>query len=86
MAAAWRDDPRSDQESTRDQVDWAGLPVDLDLVFSQRQRDKVYMQHLMRMRKRGARRRRLLPDEAQECTCETAEQHRDASAVSYYAR
>ncbi|MBI2700582.1 MAG: hypothetical protein CK429_32185 [Mycobacterium sp.] len=29
-----------------DQVDWAGLPVNLDLAFSQNQRDKVYAQHL----------------------------------------
>jgi hypothetical protein len=78
------DDPLSDQESTRDHVDWAGLPINLDLAFSQRQRDKVYMQHLIR--KRGARLRRWLPDKAQVCTCETAEQRLDESAVSYSAR
>jgi hypothetical protein len=33
-----------------DQVDWAGLPVNLDLVFSQQQRDKVYGQYLRRRR------------------------------------
>lgn len=32
------------------QVDWAGLPVNLDFAFSRDQRDKVYAQHLMRRR------------------------------------
>ncbi|MFY2859898.1 hypothetical protein ACOJVU_08880 [Mycobacterium sp. THU-M104] len=36
--------------TTRERVDWAGLPVDLDLVFSRNQRDKVYLQHLLRRR------------------------------------
>lgn len=31
-------------------VDWAGLPINLDLAFSRDQRDKVYVQHLMRRR------------------------------------
>lgn len=33
-----------------EQVDWAGLPVNLDFAFSRDQRDKVYAQHLMRRR------------------------------------
>ncbi len=37
-------------EPGAERVDWAGLPVNLDMVFSQRQRDKVYAQHLMRAR------------------------------------
>lgn len=35
-----------------EKVDWAGLPIDLDLAFSSNQRDRVYVQHVMR--KRGA--------------------------------
>jgi hypothetical protein len=63
------DDSPSDQESARSQVDWAGLPINLDFAFSQRQRDRVYVQHLMR--KRGTRLRpRRSPDEDQVCTCE----------------
>lgn len=37
-------------EAASDNVDWAGLPVNLDFTFSQVQRDKVYAQHLMRKR------------------------------------
>nr|WP_293037423.1 hypothetical protein [Mycobacterium sp.] len=33
-----------------EQVDWAGLTVNLDFAFSRDQRDKVYAQHLMRRR------------------------------------
>ncbi len=65
------DNPPSDQASTRDQVDWAGFPVDLDLAFSQRQRDKVYAQHLMR--NRGAH--LWPPHGAQLCVCEAATDH-----------
>ncbi len=51
-----------------DQVDWAGLPVNLDLAFSQNQRDKVYAQH-MRFRRTVRLRRR-----AQEiCICDMAD-------------
>jgi hypothetical protein len=64
------DNPRSDQASARDQVDWAGFPIDLDLAFSPQQRDKVYVQHLMR--KRGAQLSRWLPEGAQLCVCEIA--------------
>ena len=51
-----------------DRVDWAGLPINLDLAFSPRQRDKVYTQHLLR--KRGAHLRRWLPAGSQPCVCE----------------
>jgi hypothetical protein len=44
-----------DQESTAEQVAWAGLPINLDWAFSQAQRDKVYAQHLMRNRWRSLR-------------------------------
>lgn len=33
-----------------ERFDWAGLPVNLDFVFSRNQRDKVYLQHLQRRR------------------------------------
>ena len=56
----------------RDHVDWAGLPINLDLAFSQQQCDKVYRQHLMR--KRGAQLWRL-PDTAQLCVCEASSEH-----------
>ena len=62
------DNPLGDQASAHDQVDWAGLPVDLDLVFSREQRDKVYVQHLMR--KRGTQLWRWLHDGAQPCACD----------------
>jgi hypothetical protein len=59
-----------DQALETDQVDWAGLPINLDFAFSREQRDKVYVQHLMR--KRGARLWRWLQDGAQLCACEVA--------------
>ena len=31
-------------------IEWAGLPVNLDLAFSREQRDKVYVQHVIRKR------------------------------------
>ena len=77
-------DPLSGQASAPDQVDWAGLPINLDLAFSARQRDNVYLQHLIR--KRGAQLWRWSQDEAQPCACDTAEQRLDESAVSYSAR
>jgi sulfite reductase alpha subunit-like flavoprotein len=58
----------------RDQVDWAGIPINLDFAFSQQQCDKVYAQHLMR--KRGAQLWRWLHDGAPPCVCETAGQER----------
>jgi hypothetical protein len=55
-------DDNPDQASAPDQIYWAGLPVNLDLVFSREQRDKVYLQHLMR--KRGSQLRRRLQHSA----------------------
>jgi hypothetical protein len=49
------DDRVGDQESPVAEVAWAGLPVNLDLAFSQVQRDKVYLQHLTRTRWRALR-------------------------------
>lgn len=37
---------RQGADKPTERVDWAGLPVNLDLAFSQNQRDKVYAQHL----------------------------------------
>ncbi len=67
------DDPRGDQAPEREQVDWAGLPVNLDLVFSQEKCDKVYVQHLLR--KRETRLWRWLHDGAPPCACEIATDH-----------
>jgi hypothetical protein len=50
-------------------VDWAGLPVNLDFAFSPAQRDKVYVQHLMRKREAQLWR---LQNGAQACDCEIA--------------
>ena len=72
---------------SRDHVDWAGLPINLDLAFSQAQRDKVYAQHLMR--KQRAQLRRWLYDGAQLCVCEIVAKdgNLDAdSAQSAFAR
>lgn len=67
----------ADRASAPDQVDWAGLPVNLDLVFSRTQRDKVYVQHLMRKRET-----RLWRQGGQVCVCElTADQGRISDAA-----
>jgi hypothetical protein len=58
------------------QVDWAGLPVNLDMAFSCVQRDKVYVQHVMR--KQGSQLSRWVHDGAQLCVCEAAAE--DATA------
>ena len=69
------DDTRGDQAPGRDQVDWAGLPVNLDLVFSQEKCDKVYVQHLLR--KRETQLSRWLQHGAPPCACEiTADDER----------
>jgi hypothetical protein len=60
------------QASEPGQVDWAGLPIDLDLAFSALQRDNVYLQHLSR--KRGAQLWRWSQDGAQPCACDIAAQ------------
>lgn len=52
-----------------DEVDWAGLRINLDFAFSREQRDKVYAQHLMR--RRGAQ-LGLWLQSAQVCACEPA--------------
>jgi hypothetical protein len=68
----------------RDHVDWAGLPINLDMAFSQQQCDKVYRQHLMR--KREAQLRRWLPPTTQWCACEASASHRnlDSDAARDY--
>nr|WP_241524288.1 hypothetical protein [Mycobacterium paraense] len=58
------------QASAAGQVDWAGLPVNLDMAFSREQRDKVYVQHVMR--KQGSQLWRWVHSDAQICVCETA--------------
>jgi hypothetical protein len=65
------DGPFGGQTSIREEVDWAGFPIDLDLAFSAQKRDKVYAQHLML--KRGAQLRRWLDDGVQACVCETTD-------------
>jgi hypothetical protein len=40
--------PSDDRATLPDQVNWAGLPINLDFAFSREQRDKVYVQHVMR--------------------------------------
>jgi len=62
--------PEHDHASARDLVDWAGLRVNLDLVFSPNQRDRVYVQHLLRKRENSLS--RWLHDRAQLCACETS--------------
>lgn len=60
--------PACPVHSRAGKVEWAGLPINLDLAFSQKQRDKVYAQHL-RLR-RGTR----LDREASElCSCDMAD-------------
>jgi hypothetical protein len=61
------DGPAGDQAAAGE-VDWAGLPVNLDMVFSQQQRDRVYAQHLMR--KRGTQ--MWLHRGALQCSCDVA--------------
>lgn len=63
-------------ELAGDQVDWAGLPINLDLAFSQAQRDKVYAQHLMRRRGTQLGRRG-----APACGCEIAIEYDDAKEL-----
>jgi hypothetical protein len=55
--------------SASDQIEWAGLPINLDFAFSREQRDKVYAQHVMR--RQGSRLRRS-HDGVQPCVCEVA--------------
>jgi hypothetical protein len=55
------------QASLGDQIDWAGLPINLDYAFSRKQRDKVYVQHLLRKRESQLSRRLQAP--APLCSC-----------------
>jgi hypothetical protein len=67
------DDHPGGQELARDLVEWAGLPVNLDLAFSRAHRDKVYVQHLMR--EREAQLWRRMQDSTQVCACDIAAEH-----------
>lgn len=60
---------RSSDDETLEKVEWAGLPVDLDMAFSRNQRDKVYVQHLLR--KRGAQMWRWLANDAHSNSTES---------------
>jgi hypothetical protein len=64
------DDRAGDQALALGQCDWAGLPINLDFAFSREQRDKVYVQHLMR--RRGAQLWRGSQDGAHLCACDIA--------------
>jgi hypothetical protein len=76
------DHPSSSQTWARDHVDWAGLPVNLDLAFSPQHRDKVYAQHMMR--KRGAQLWRWLPRTAALCVCGASAERFDADVAKDY--
>ncbi len=58
------------QHGPTDQVHWAGLPINLDLAFSREQRDKVYVQHVMR--KQGSQLWQGSRADARPCICEVA--------------
>ena len=61
--------PATDDRASRsDQVNWAGLPINLDFAFSREQRDKVYVQHVMRHHGR----RLWMQDGAAVCCCDDA--------------
>ncbi len=68
------DDPAGERGPAREQVEWAGLPVNLDLVFSQKQRDRVYVQHLMRQREN--RLWRWQTHDTRSCVCDSADRDR----------
>jgi hypothetical protein len=78
-AHGWSHNGAATGNAPADQVDWAGLPVNLDLAFSQNQRDKVYAQHLMR--RRGTVLRRRSRDVTPLCSCGVA----DCEHLSLYA-
>jgi hypothetical protein len=59
-----------DQAARPDEVNWAGLPINLDFAFSREQRDKVYVQHVMR--KQGSQLSRWFHDGAPVCACDVA--------------
>ncbi len=60
------------ESSASDEVDWAGIPINLDLAFSAAQRDNVYLQHLSR--RRGGQAWRWSQDGSQPCACDIAAQ------------
>ncbi|QLL05038.1 hypothetical protein [Mycobacterium vicinigordonae] len=66
-------------DDSNPQISWAGLPVNLDLAFSQNQRDKVYAQHLRRRQDTSLRRR--ANDVTQLCVCEASGYMRSNSDV-----
>lgn len=67
------DNSPEEQAPARYHVDWAGFPVNLDLAFSPQQREKVYLQHLLR--KRSSQLRRGSRDVAQLCVCDVTARH-----------
>jgi hypothetical protein len=58
------------QAAPSDQIAWAGLPINLDFAFSRKQRDKVYVQHLMR--KRESQLSGWLRERTPQCSCDAA--------------
>ncbi|MCV6964267.1 hypothetical protein H7J50_10665 [Mycobacterium intermedium] len=78
LRAAATDDGPTDGASPFDRVDWAGLPVKLDLAFSQQQCDRVYAQHMKR--KRGFELWRESRKRAAPCVCEMAAANDSAEA------
>ena len=84
MAVEWEDTGRDAasagcplhcrlRHGAADEVNWAGLPINLDFAFSQAQRDKVYAQYLRR--RSGAQQGRWFRDYAQICVCELADEY-----------
>jgi hypothetical protein len=59
------------QTTSPDQVEWAGLPINLDMAFSTKQRDKVYVQHVKR---RQSSQLRLSQLTAAPCVCASADE------------
>lgn len=72
---------RRRQGAAQDHVSWAGLRVNLDYAFSREQRDKVYVQHVMR--RQGSQLWRRLHDGPPPCVCEpeAADGARDADTA-----
>jgi hypothetical protein len=86
MAAQWEDTGREDasagcplhcrlRHGAADEVNWAGLPINLDFAFSQTQRDKVYAQYLRR--RSGTQQWRWFREDTQVCVCEFADEYAD---------
>jgi hypothetical protein len=61
------------RQGAADQVNWAGLPINLDFAFSQAQRDKVYAQYLRR--RSGTQQSRWFRTDTQVCVCELAAEY-----------